>query len=1099
HLFGPPAQDRKCETRIVFQRGGYKPEQWSEYTFTNDSNVSAPKGQPLGEQWTDANGQASFTFRYTPDDNITFPMRAMAVSDVFELGGRAVSGRASATFLPAKTLLGLTASSQQGESGFDVHVAAIDAEEAPAAIESVSVTLEREIWNYHVRRYRSHNQPRWEKSYQEVETQSVALQEGRGSTHFALNSQWGHYRVRVHSKETRHYSTLSFFTYGGGIQLRESATPELVKLEMDRPNYAIGDTARLRIESPFDGTAFVVLQGETIYDKIPVKIEGNTGMLEIPLKQEYYPNLWIECTMIHKVESGKSQAHPYSSFAVKNIELEDPKRELTVSFPDVPEEIRPETRHTFTVSVKDRNDAPVKAELTLAAIDEGIHAITGYKTPEPLAYFSRARRPDFRRAHYYDQVVYDFEKLRPGGDAALRMAEQVSTPLENWIQPVALWSGTVTTGEDGLAEVEMDIPDFNGQFRLVVVACTQNAVGAQDEHVYVRRPYMLRTSVPRFMLPGDAMNSTLVVFNQTETDCQATVRWNAQGALQAAEGKMDVTVPAKGEARVNAHFLAKEIIGQGTVEWKAAIYDREGQTLSQLSETLPLPVLPPAAYQSHHKLIVLEPGKQIELRQEGIRPDPRNRVELVVSANPVLRVQKALSYLIDYPYGCIEQTISRLMPLYLLKQNQELMKSVVPNTQIDEYLRAGIEKLFAMQTASGGLAYWPGSNSPHAYGSVYALHFLTLVKNSRQFEVSDDGFKALQGYVWGIAENWSQLSKSALFQRAYALYVLALGGDTRALNQIQRFDELLIPRASRYLLAAALALQTQDRERVDTYLATAPFEPYTQRELGGTFNSPMRNKAIELMSLRQIGGHKQRQAELANELIRFLETEGRGNTQETAFVVTALGGYLSDLAKNIAQTGCTIEGPASMEQLAGLDVYRDEHKGASAPYLVRNTGETNIYVSHAVHGVPIQPATQAVSEGMSVDRVFYLDGEEKQSRSYEQGETYVIRLTLHCEYDLENVIVADLLPAGFEVENPRLDPNAVPDMKMENAVHPSHLEIRDDRVVLAFNTLKKGRHSFYYIARAVTKGQYHHPPLNAECMYDPKIHAKTALAVIEVD
>ena len=143
-----------------------------------------------------------------------------------------------------------------------------------------------------------------------------------------------------------------------------------------------------------------------------------------------------------------------------------------------------------------------------------------------------------------------------------------------------------------------------------------------------------------------------------------------------------------------------------------------------------------------------------------------------------------------------------------------------------------------MQTASGGLGYWPGSPEAYPYGSVYGLHFLTLVQNGREFELPAQPMAALQDYVRGIANDWTRKdTESGLYLRAYATYVLALGGDINAIHQIRRFDSIQIPRSARYLLAAALARTTQDKDRVALYLTSTPSEPYAVAERGGTLNS----------------------------------------------------------------------------------------------------------------------------------------------------------------------------------------------------------------------------------------------------------------------
>jgi hypothetical protein len=1102
HLFGAPAANRKCEAKVYFQRGGFTAEKWREYNFNNDSKY-VPESISLGEVKTDENGSAKFKFIYTPDADVTFPLTATVVGQVFELGGRAVSARESAIVSPSDILLGIAATNLAGRRGVEVHAAAIRFDETPAPLQKVSITLERQVWNYYVRRYYSNNQPSWTESFETLETREVDLQEGRGSTQFEIQG-YGYFRVRVHSDQTPQHSTLSFYAYGDRCELVDAARPSLIKLSLDKSEYRVGDEAAVRIESPFDGRGIVVLQGETINKMMSVEIRDNVGVVKIPLTEAEYPNVWVEATVIHAVQEGKAQVYPFSSFAMASVRVHDPRRKIQMAIPDLPEEIQPATTVQFVLEVRDQDGRPMQAELTLAAVDEGIHTITDYRNPDPYGWIARPRRPDFRRAHYYDRVAYDFEKTEPGGDFGAELAKRVTPNLESWIKPVALWSGVVMTDANGCATVSLNIPEFTGQLRLVAVGCTEKAAGACSGELLVRRRHMLRTSMPRFMLPGDSAQCRAVVFNNSDEPCKAVVRWAASGTLQPSTGEATLDLPGHAENNVLANVIAGKSAGQGEIRWEITIFDPGGQEIEHLTEIAPLPVFPPAAFQSHYEVIVIKPGETLNIRNEKFLNDERAEIELTVGANPALQLEDALSYVVGYPYGCIEQVTSRLMPLYLLRQNAALIDSALQKEEpLDRYIQAGIDRLFAMQTGSGGLGFWPGAQEPYPYGSVYALHFLTLVKNDRELEIPEDNYESLKNYVRRIAADWSDQSQSALHQRAYALYVLALDGDLNAIQQIARFDEIVLPRAARFLLAAALARNTKDRDRVALYLSTTPSEPYLISEPDNTLNSDIRNTAIELLALQQMDGDPALMAEKANKLTTFLQNNRHGTTQETGFVVTALGSYLGDIAADIDQAAGRIEylkGAETKEiAITGSEVYRGRHAGPDGSFLIKNTGQANLIVSITTRGIPEKVETEAVGEGVTVNRAFYSEkGASVTTSEFQQGEMYIVGLTLACEQNAKNLVVADLLPAGFEVENPRLDPDAVPEGKFAGASTPSHLEIRDDRVVLAFDELDKGTHCFYYIVRAVTPGTYQYPPAQAECMYDPSVHGSSAYASIEV-
>ncbi|MFA6242468.1 MAG: MG2 domain-containing protein [Candidatus Hydrogenedentales bacterium] len=1099
HLYGAPASDRNSEMKVVLKPGVFEPEAWKAYTFGNDTEFKTDVVE-LGEANTDAQGNASFAFKYVPKPEANRPLTAIALGRVFELGGRAVSGIKETPLFPSDICLGISGTTPESGRGIDVNVAAVTPAGAAAALPAVKVTLERQTWNYYVRRYYDSYQPKWSESFQEVETKDVSLAEGKGTISFAMET-YGYYRVRVHADQTPQFSTMSFYSYGGECSIVNPSRPSLIKVTLDKPVYTVGDEAVVRIEAPFDGKGFVVVQGQEIQRIVAIDIVDGVGTAQLPLTRDQYPNVWVEATVVHAIKEGSSQVYPFSSFAAVPLKVNDPRRTIAIAYPGLPEEIRPAQDTQFTVETKGADGQPVSVEVTLAAIDEGIHSITGYTSPDPVAYLSRLRSPDFRRAHYYDKVAYDFEKPAPGGDIEALLAKRASAVDENWIKPVALWSGVVTTDAQGKAAVTMSIPEFTGQLRLVAVAASPESTGAQTGYVFVRRPYIMQTSMPRFLLPGDKFQSRVVLTNNSPDEVKAVVGWTVSGTLTPASGTKETQVPPKGEFAFSVDLSAAQAIGQGEIQWYAAFQAADGHELDRVTETAPIPVRAPAAFQSHNELIILKPGETTTIRNTKFLDDARTEMEVSVGPSPQLRLAEALKHVVGYPYGCVEQTTSKCLPMYLLRKSASLTELTLEKGQtIDAYLQAGIDRLFSMQTPVGGFGFWPGASDPYPYGSVYALHFLTLVKEGREIPLPEASFKQLQDYVRNLITSWDGSGQqSDLYLRAYAAYVLAIGGDTEAIKQIQRFDTISIPRASRLLLAAALAVSTKDSDRVKMYLTKAPFQPYTVTEYDGTLNSDVRNTAIELLTLRQIGGDKTEIAKKAQDVIAWIEAHHYGTTHETAFVITALAEYLNDLATDIEMSSADITDAKGASKITGKQSYKGAFDGPGLVYTVNNTGKTELYVNATTRGIPEHVDEAEVVSGMKVTRTLYTEsGETISGNQFQQSASYVVGITLTCDKSVKNVVVADLLPAGFEIENPRLEADALQGDVFSGSIMPTYTDVRDDRLVAAFDALDATTHKFFYIVRAVTPGSFQQPAVQAECMYDASVRARSVPSVIEV-
>jgi hypothetical protein len=1096
HLFGASAADRKTSCEVVLEKADWKPEAWPGFTFTNDTAFT-PDRVNCGEQQSDEAGVASYPFKYVPPPNVSFPLRAIIAGSVFELGGRVVTNTVETTLFPSDTILGLRADERPGGSGVEVHIAAVAPDGSPAALGTVKVTLERQVWNYYVRQYYGNYESNWSDSYEEIETREVPLVDGLGSLEMDVTG-YGRFRLRVHSEETPQYSTLEFhsYWYGGRLSFGRTEGLSLLKLSLDQKTYRPGEDATLLVESPFDGCGILVVQGETIHEMIPFEIVDNRAELRVPVKEETVPNLWLEVTALHEVKTDRASVYPFSSFAMTPLVVENVARQLDVSFPNLPVEIRPLTESQFDILVKDAADVPVEAELTFAAVDEGIHAITDHETPDPYGFFSRPRRADYRRAHYYDKIAYTFDKTEFGG--GVQIAKRAQAIGENWIKPLALWSGVVQTDAEGKATVSFSLPEFSGQLRLVAVACTPTASGSSDENVFVRRPFVLRTSMPRFLLPGDAADCAIALFNTTDQPARATVTWSASGPIRTEGGKQRVDLPAKGEARLSARFTAAQAVGQGQIVWRTVVQDTAGNLIEELEEVAPLPIRPSSGFQSQHDFVVLQPGSTQTFENELFHENEWTERSISITADPTARLEPVLQYVVTYPYGCVEQTVSRLMSMYLLRSSRDMVGRVAGNDRdLNERIEAGVQKLFSMQTPNGGLSNWPGGYHAYPYGSLYALHFLTILKNDRQFTIPTAPYEGLQRYARTVAADWSDTSQSHLYTRAYALYVLVLGGDNEAAKQIRRFDTIDMPQPARYLLAAALAKATQDTDRVKMYLSEMPSVPYAVVEQTASLSSNIRNTAVELLALRQIGGETDAIHERAETLLRYLELHNHGNTQESAFVVTALCEYLGELAAHLDNPSATVAGPTGTTKIVGRNLFIKSHRGSVGAYTVTNTGQAPMFVNFTTRGFLKDPQLEAVRHGVGLERVVLnKDGSPHEGNAYRQTETYIVKLAIHADRTTNNMIVVDMLPAGFEIENPRLTKNLPQHDDAPNLVS-TYTDIRDDRFILAFDRLAKGIYYYHYVVRAVTPGAFQHPAAAAECMYDAEINgASTADSVI---
>jgi uncharacterized protein YfaS (alpha-2-macroglobulin family) len=1097
HLFGAPAANLDVKAYLQMTKEPVTFKDFADYHFSND-DAWEPDGTSLGSIKTDAKGIAAFAHTLQLPAEATQPLRGKLSVRVYEPGGRPIQCQASLNLFPAATLLGIAARPLTG-GGITVAAAAVTTQGQPAVLDKIKFTLEKQVWNYNVRRYYSHYESNWTPTYEEMSSQEVGLTRGRADVNFNPGG-WGYYRVRLSAAGTSQYSTATFYCYGGKCEVADPTRPTLIKLSLDKEHYAIGDKARLRIESPYNGRAVVVLQGAKWFDVQSLEIKNNLADLIIPVRAEYFPNFWAEVTVIHEVNAGNVALNPFSSFAAIPLRVDDPQRAITITLPGLPQEWTPAEPVNVAIELRDERGKPIQGEVTLAAVDEGIHLITEYTNPDPLGWLTRLRKPLVRRNHYYDRISYDFDKPATGGDGD-DMNDRTQAPGESWIKPVALWSGAVRVDKHGRAVVPLTLPEFTGQLRLVAVATASQRLGVGAAQIFVRRPWLMRASVPRFALPGDQFRAHMSLFNQSKAAVHVRLTALASGAasIPALERELDLAPSASTDLTTTVTIAPR--LGQAELRWDATILDSSGKELAQLREALPIPVRAPAAYQTIPAFNIIEPGHSQTFTTDPMLPDDRTLLRIDASVQPLKRLQQALGYVVGYPYGCVEQTTSKLMPLYLLRK-QALALTVcgtdgttVTREQLNVMIQAGINRLFSMQTPQGGLAYWPGGQEAYYYGSIYALHCLTLIEQGREFTLPAENMANLRKYIRSGALNAGIPDNYAQTQRAYALFVLTLGGDAQAAAEIERLDQVPLTRSARLLLAAALAHATHDAERVRHYLKTAPVKPYTYDYADPIVNSPWRDKALELLALQATGEDETAVSKSALELTDWLSKHFYGNTHESSLIITALAGYLDrhDLKLDQAHARITTPSSGTLELTPTAD-FVTRHRGPAARYVVNNDGKVPLFVNTWVSGVP-REATGAATTCTALTikrRIYTLDGKLTTATQLLQMTTYVVDLELQPSTSLSRVVVADLLPAGFEIDNPRLNGTGISAASFREAVQPDYTDLRDDRLILAFDSLSMGVWHYYYVVQTVTPGKFAYPAAIAECMYDLNTKAATA-------
>ncbi|MFP4017128.1 MAG: alpha-2-macroglobulin family protein, partial [Halanaerobiales bacterium] len=518
-----------------------------------------------------------------------------------------------------------------------------------------------------------------------------------------------------------------------------------------------------------------------------------------------------------------------------------------------------------------------------------------------------------------------------------------------------------------------------------------------------------------------------------------------------------------------------------------------------VEKEIELPVRPTVPHVNEIISGGLDSGEDKEIIFESKWMPGTEEYQLKLSPYPTVKFAESLSYLLRYPYGCLEQTTSRVFPLLYF---DDLARMAEPDMFLegsaDYYIQEGILKIQTMQMNGGAFSYWPGGTYSNTWATIYSSHFLVEARkagyNVANF-VFDRMVNNLRSFVKGEADSPYELQK-----KVYALYVLALANeyDLSSMNYIKnhRLEELYDD--SRTMLAAAYYYI--GKKDISNQLIRYEYSGFDiDRETGGNFNSNTRSEAIVLSVLADIDPEHRSIPGLVERLADKAEIRRWGTTQDNAFAFMALGKAFSR-HEDQTYSGTIFLNAEEIQSFDEQDNIVLDSLESGDRLKIETSGNGTVYYNIKSSGVPLDNTVTLKDQGIEIYRE-YLDkeGNHVELNQIEQGDMIIAKITVDSySGHLENVVIVDMLPAGLEIENPRLGNRPGLDWINNSSLSPNYMDIRDDRLLLFTDVQRYDEQYFYYALRAVTAGDFTLPPIKAECMYEPEIYSINGIGKIRV-
>lgn len=916
-----------------------------------------------------------------------------------------------------------------------------------------------------------------------------------------------------------------------------------LELSADKDSYAPGDTANILIKSPVTTTALISIERDDVYEERVVAVSGATPV-EIPIKAEYAPNVRLRVHLWRPGAQGWSGKE--GELLSAQLDLTVPTRDKRLKVEVLPgkPKMGPGEDAGFTVRVLDAAGRPVRAQVSLALVDKAVLALAADPSgplfdafwtnwPHSVATFD-STRPGYTAERGREDAGGGATPAptAPGGQDKSADQQPTVAPRKDF-RDTAYWNPVLETGADGTVTVAIKLPDNLTTWVAIARAITVDThVGEGSAELLVAKDLSVDAALPRFAVQGDQFALDLLARNDLQdTVLKATLTLDAPGLVQLDAGARELDLP-KGQLRAARWSVVASSIGQEPVS--ARMDSPAGGDAVELpfkvqAFSVPERFVAAGAVDSQAYETFAIPYNAI--------PD-ESSVEIRLAPSAALGVLDGIEDLIGYPYGCVEQTMSRVLPNAVIGRLAKAVRLDDPRLteKLPEYMAVGLQKLYGFQNTDGGWGWWYGSTG-NLYTTAYVLHGLQLVEEA--------GF-AVDPQVMARGVAWLQAHIEASIQlpekpdvgqapepniQAYALWVLARAGKLdgaladRLMAGRDKLDSFALGSLT---LAFAAGGRAADADKaLDSLVARARTSATTAwwpLDLGSgerwpwyywyAMSSGDKSTALALEALATLRPNDPLAPKAARWLLEHKQGYGWSSTQATAFSILGLTDFIvgsgeldaayswraeldgqvvgqgqvdrSNVAKAIPSV--TLKG-ASLD--AGTHTLNLVKEGRGTLYYTV-LGRMALY-----H--PSFSAAKAVGQGIQIQRSYQPIVGRSDANGWHVGDLISVELNLTLDDAASYLIIEDKLPAGLEALNENLDTET----KRPPDGRPSpewpwwwwyryeRKEIHDDKVSFFSTQLPAGEHRFQYTARAITPGTFSARPAEAYAMYRPDVWGRS--------
>ncbi|CAN2049949.1 alpha-2-macroglobulin [Candidatus Magnetomoraceae bacterium gMMP-1] len=1101
YLYGAPASENRLSASVRIRAKRDLFDKFKDFEFGDIRDKEYRDYWELPEKNLDKQGFTNLKIE-NKWRGIKSPLSVRGLISLYESGGRPVVRAIERIVWPAHALVGIRPlfnekSVDEGSVSFEI--IRVKPDESFTSAKNLLITVTKEdrdyFWEYSESKGWQH---RYTEKIYEFLTDTIIF-DAKKPAEYSIDLKYGRYVLSIKDPET---NLITSFRFRVGYWWHDDdqgtqARPDRVQLHLDKPSYLPGDVINLSVKPPHKGDAVIMVEGSKLLWFKRIQVPSNGTTVKIPVAANWDKHNIYVSALVFRPASAKEKITPNRAVGLVHLPLNRSRRKLELKI-ECPEKLVPNTQMTVNLKLSEPvNDAFV----SLAAVDTGILNITDYKLPDAFKYFFEPRRYDITGYDIYNKVIENLDgkpaKMRYGGDADLLAGGKRP---ETKVKLLSLFQSPVKFDENGEAEINFNLPDFNGQIRLMALAFSKDCFGSAEHKITVSSPIVTQLSTPRFLSPGDETEFALDLHNLSGEAQQLTVNLSAADPVMIDNELRLIKIAD--DKKVTLRFPVKTKHGRD----KSIINLQVKSKNISLSRDWQLGIRPayPAICRKLRK--VLTKGQTFKIESSILKDLIPETIEASLKISPVipLNIRNAMQGLITYPYGCLEQTTSSAYPLLYADSEKTIKYNLLPIEHEDKInrLNTAISRLSTMQLSSGGFGLWSKNSPEEAWLSVYVTDFLLIARNmglNIPTDMLDKALKRIETYLLRGAplfDYGTHQKHINLAVQSYAGYVLAgIGRAPLGSLRILYDNNKINAKSSLPLIHLGLALKFMgDTKRSKEALNLAVKKRCPENGYWGDYSSPVRDLALTIALLVEnkieIDGLDKLMLDLEDELNQrqWLSTQEKYAIFKTGLVLESLadtewkGSFdLADKKSLLFNRGTFFLTPEFEDIKTGISFTSDSKL---------------LYASVMISGHTKEAPPKDDSQ-ISIERKYYdLKGISLKKLKFKVGELLLTRLIINSTKNIPDAIVVDLLPAGFELENPNLkhsiklddikiDGKAVWRFKKELIIF--HEEFRDDRYVAAIKLNSNNKINLFYTVRVVSPGNFAVPPAYAESMYRPEI------------